>query len=49
MNSRTIGLAIGFVILSCFAIWHLHDGYQLVLFCCGMGLVVYLIEMFAKA
>jgi hypothetical protein len=49
MNKRTLGLSIGFVLLSSWAIVHLHDGYQLVLFCCGMGLLVYLLEKFVKA
>jgi hypothetical protein len=49
MNKRTLGLCIGFVLLSSWAIVHLHDGYQLVLFCCGMGLLVYLLEKFVKA
>jgi hypothetical protein len=49
MNRRTLWLSLGFVFLSCWAIAKLHDGYQLVLFCCAMGLVVYLIEKFAKA
>ena len=49
MNSRTLWLGVGFVLLSCWAIAHLHDGYQLVLFCCAMGLLVYLLEKFVKA
>jgi hypothetical protein len=49
MNKRTLGLSIGFVLLSSWAILHLHDGYQLVLFCCAMGLLVYLLEKFVKA
>ena len=49
MNKRTLGLSIGFVLLSSWAIVHLHDGYQLVLFCCAMGLLVYLLEKFVKA
>jgi hypothetical protein len=49
MNKRTLGLSIGFVLLSSWAIVHLHDGYQLVLFCCAMGLLVYLLDKFVKA
>jgi membrane protein implicated in regulation of membrane protease activity len=49
MNNRTIWLGVGFVLLSAWAIVHLHDGYQLVLFCCAMGLLVYLLEKFVKA
>jgi len=49
MNKRTLGLCIGFVLLSSWAIVHLRDGYQLVLFCCAMGLLVYLLEKFVKA
>ena len=49
MIKRTLGLSIGFVLLSSWAIVHLHDGYQLVLFCCAMGLLVYLLEKFVKA
>ena len=49
MSIRTLGLSIGFVFLSSWAIVHLHDGYQLVLFCCAMGLLVYLLEKFVKA
>jgi hypothetical protein len=49
MNNRTVWLGVGFVILSSWAIVHLRDGYQLVLFCCAMGLLVYLLEKFVKA
>jgi hypothetical protein len=49
VNKRTLGLSVGFALLSCWTIVHLHDGYQLVLFCCAMGLVVYLLEKFVKA
>jgi hypothetical protein len=46
---RTLWLAIGFVFLACWAIVNLRDGTHLVLFCCAMGLLVYLIEKFVKA
>jgi hypothetical protein len=49
MNNRTVWLSIGFVLLSSWAIVHLHDGYQLVLFCCAMGLLVFVLEKFVKA
>jgi hypothetical protein len=46
---RTLWLAVGFVFLACWAIVNLRDGAHLVLFCCAMGLLVYLIEKFVKA
>jgi hypothetical protein len=49
VKKRTILLAVGFVLLSGWTIAHLRDGYHLVLFCCGMGLLVYMIEKFVKA
>ncbi|MGB7750769.1 MAG: hypothetical protein WCF88_04390 [Candidatus Acidiferrales bacterium] len=49
MTNRSVWLAVAFVLLSSWAIVHLHDGYQLVLFCCAMGLLVYLLEKFVKA
>ena len=49
MKIRTVWLAVGFVFLACWAIVNLRDGAHLVLFCCAMGLLVYLIEKFVKA
>src|SRR5271156_623369 len=46
---RTLWLAVGFIFLACWAIVNLRDGTHLVLFCCAMGLLVYLIEKFVKA
>ncbi len=48
MKKKTIWLGVGFVVLACWTIAKLHNGFDLVLFACGMGLVVYLIEKFSK-